>query len=264
MKRFGLIGLGNMGGAIARALATQQCFELMGYDPSPAMRQGCAGLLRVAESSQEVAAWADYVLVAVKPQVMRPVLADLVPVLRPETCLVSIAAGVTQAQLSAWTNDLCPVVRVMPNTPALVGKGVYALCFEHPALSAEQRKELQDTFSALGQAHVLPEKLFDAYTGLIGSGPAYVYAFMEALIDAGVTLGLPRSDATSMVKGLMSGTALMAEPEQAHPTLLKEMVTSPGGTTMAGLNALDEHGFRHAIIQAVCAATRRSLELGHE
>ncbi|GAB1410278.1 pyrroline-5-carboxylate reductase [Desulfovibrionales bacterium] len=264
MKRFGLIGLGNMGGAIARSLAGTRLVEIVGYDPSPAMRQGCGDAVRVAESGHEVAAWADYVLLAVKPQVMQAVLADLASVLRPETCLVSIAAGVTQAQLSSWSKNLCPVVRVMPNTPAMVGKGVYALCCDHPGLSAVQRRELQDIFASIGQVHILPETLFDAYTGLIGSGPAYVYAFMEALIDAGVTLGLPRPQAMSMVKGLLAGASRMAEQDQAHPTLLKEMVTSPGGTTMAGLNALDEHGFRHAVIQAVCAATQRSIELGRE
>jgi pyrroline-5-carboxylate reductase len=261
MKRFGFIGLGNMGGAIARGLAAGGGFSLHGFDPSEGMCRKSADIMTIHQSARELAGNSDYVLVAVKPQVMRPVLTDLAPALGPETCLVSIAAGVTLAQLVAWSGGRCPVVRVMPNTPAMVGKGVYALCFDHELVDAACRRTIEDTFASIGQAHVLSEKLFDAYTGLIGSGPAYVYAFMEGLIDAGVTLGLTRAQASSMVAGLVSGSALMAEAEGAHPTLLKEMVTSPGGTTIAGLNALDEHRFKFAISQAVLAAARRSREL---
>lgn len=261
MKRFGFIGLGNMGGAIARGLASGGAFALHGFDPSEGMCRRNADIMTIHPTALELARNSDYVLLAVKPQVMRPVLTGLVPALGPETCLVSIAAGVTLDQLVEWSGKKCPVVRVMPNTPAMVGKGVYALCFDHELLDEDRRQTMLDVFSSIGQAHVLPEKLFDAYTGLIGSGPAYVYAFMEGLIDAGVTLGLTRAQATSMVSGLVSGSALMAEAEGAHPTLLKEMVTSPGGTTIAGLNALDEHRFKFAIGRAVRAAAERSKEL---
>lgn len=261
MKRFGFIGLGNMGGAIARGLAAGGGFALHGFDPNEGMCRKSADIMTIHQSALELAGNSDFVLLAVKPQVMRPVLAGLAGALGPETCLVSIAAGVTLAQLVEWSGNVCPVVRVMPNTPAMVGKGVYALCFDHQLVSAECRRVIEGTFASIGQAHVLPEKLFDAYTGLIGSGPAYVYAFMEGLIDAGVTLGLTRAQATSMVAGLVSGSALMAEADGAHPTLLKEMVTSPGGTTIAGLNALDEHRFKFALSQAVLAAARRSKEL---
>ncbi len=262
MKRFGFIGLGNMGGAIARGLAPGQTFELFGFDPSETMRTKQADIMTVLPSGREVAARADFLLLAVKPQVMRHVLTDLAQVLKPGTCIISIAAGVTLDKLIKWSGKACPVVRVMPNTPAMIGKGVYALCFDHDLLSNEIKHAVTEAFAAIGQAHVLPEKLFDAYTGLIGSGPAYVFAFMEALIDAGLTLGLTRAQAAAMVKGLVAGSALMAEDEDSHPTLMKEMVTSPGGTTIAGLNALDEHRFKFAITQAVLAATRRSRELG--
>ena len=251
-----------MGGAIAKGLAQGRAFELVGFDPSEAMRARQTDIMTILPSGRDVAAQADFLLLAVKPQVMRHVLTDLAQVLKPGTCLISIAAGVTLDRLIKWSGRACPVVRVMPNTPAMIGKGVYALCFDHDLLTNEIKHAVTEVFDAIGQAHVLPEKLFDAYTGLIGSGPAYVFAFMEALIDAGLTLGLTRAQATAMVKGLMAGTALMAEEATAHPTLLKEMVTSPGGTTIAGLNALDEHRFKFAITQAVVAATRRSRELG--
>jgi len=251
-----------MGGAIAKGLAQGRAFELVGFDPSEAMRARQTDIMTILPSGRDVAAQADFLLLAVKPQVTRHVLTDLAQVLKPGTCLISIAAGVTLDRLIKWSGRACPVVRVMPNTPAMIGKGVYALCFDHDLLTNEIKHAVTEVFDAIGQAHVLPEKLFDAYTGLIGSGPAYVFAFMEALIDAGLTLGLTRAQATAMVKGLMAGTALMAEEATAHPTLLKEMVTSPGGTTIAGLNALDEHRFKFAITQAVVAATRRSRELG--
>ena len=262
MKRFGFIGLGNMGGAIAGGLAKTKSFELIGFDPSEVMRARQAGIMTILPSGQDVARQADLLLLAVKPQVMRHVLTDLAQSLKPGTCLISIAAGIPLEMLIKWSGKSCPVVRVMPNTPAMVGKGVYALCFDHDLLNNGTKRMVSEVFASIGQAHVLPEKLFNAFTGLIGSGPAYVFAFMEALIDAGLTLGLTRSQATAMVKALVSGSALMAEDAGAHPTMLKEMVTSPGGTTIAGLNALDEHRFKFAVSQAVLAATKRGKELG--
>jgi pyrroline-5-carboxylate reductase len=217
MKRFGFIGLGNMGGAIARGLAAGGAFALHGFDPSDVMRGKNADIMTIHKTAQDVAGNSDFVLLAVKPQVMRPVLQGLAESLGPETCLVSIAAGVTVAQLAAWSGGICPVVRVMPNTPAMVGKGVYALCFDHEKVDEACRRTVLETFSSIGQAHVLPEKLFDAYTGLIGSGPAYVYAFMEGLIDAGVTLGLTRAQATDMVTGLVGGCARMGPAAGARP-----------------------------------------------
>jgi pyrroline-5-carboxylate reductase len=261
MKRFGFIGLGNMGGAIARGLAPGKAFELIGFDPTESMRVRQADIMTVLPTGRAVAEQADLLLLAVKPQVMRHVLTDLAQALKPGTCVISIAAGIPLEKLIKWSGKACPVVRVMPNTPAMVGKGVYALCFDHDLLTNDIKTLVAGTFASIGQAHVLPEKFFDAYTGLIGSGPAYVFAFMEGLIDAGVTLGLTRAQATAMVTGLVGGSALMAEAEGAHPTLLKEMVTSPGGTTIAGLNALDEHRFKFAISQAVLAATKRSRDL---
>ena len=261
MKRFGFIGLGNMGGAIARGLAASGNFELHGFDPSEAMCGKNADIMAIHKTAADVAQHSDFVLLAVKPQVMKPVLEGFATSVGPETCLVSIAAGITVAQLAAWSGGSCPVIRVMPNTPAMVGKGVYALCFDHDLVTEDLRATIFGAFDSIGKTHVLPERLFDAYTGLIGSGPAYVYAFMEGLIDAGVTLGLTRAQATDMITGLVGGCALMAEADGAHPTLLKEMVTSPGGTTIAGLNALDEHRFKFALSQAVQAAARRSREL---
>lgn len=262
MKKLGIIGLGNMGGAIAQGLVPSKTLEILGFDPALATQTKMAHIMTVLPSGQDVAQQADILLLAIKPQLMRQVLTSLAPHLRPETCLVSIAAGITLKQLVEWSGQICPVVRIMPNTPALVGQGVYALCFDHELLTEAHKESILQIFTSIGQAHVLPESLFDAYTGLIGCGPAYVFAFMEGLIDAGVTLGLTRGQATQMVKGLILGSAHMAEAKDAHPTLLKEMVTSPGGATITGLNTLDEHRFKFAISQAVHTAAQKSKKLG--
>lgn len=260
-KKLGFIGLGSMGGAIARGLASGGKFDMSGFDPDEATRNRHADIMRLLPAGRDVACEADVLLLAVKPQLARSVLEELAPI-RPETCLVSIAAGITLEKLAQWSGGRCPVVRVMPNTPAMIGRGVYALCLDHASLTEGHRTTVESMFAAIGRTYVLPERLFDAYTGLIGSGPAYVFAFMEALIDAGVTLGLPRAQAAEMVKALLAGTTAMAEEKGAHPAILREMVTSPGGTTIAGLNALDEHRFRFAVGQAVAASARRSKELG--
>jgi pyrroline-5-carboxylate reductase len=165
-------------------------------------------------------------------------------------------------RLRELTDNACPVVRVMPNTPALVGKGVFALCLDDDRLSAANRTFVTGLLEHMGATYVLEERLFDAFTGLIGSGPAYLFYVMEGLIDAGVSLGLGRQESTEMVKGLFTGSALMAEKSPMHITQLKEMVTSPGGTTIAGLNKLEKYGVKHALFKGVKAAHDRSRKLG--
>ena len=257
MARIAVVGLGNMGGALARGWAPRH--ETHGFDPNPAVRQGLSPTIRLHDTASAAAAAAQIVVLAVKPQIVERVVRELR--LRPDTTLVSIAAGIPLARLKEWAGGI-PVVRVMPNTPALVGQGVFAICLDDPSLPPEAHTEIPNLVRELGQTHILPERLFDAYTGLIGSGPAYVFAFMEALIDAGVLVGIPRPESTAMVRALIQGSLAMTETPNGHPALLREAVTSPGGTTIAGLAALDAHGLRHAIFEAVRAATRRSEELG--
>ena len=253
-----------MGGAMALGAKDLQDVSLYGFDPSreriESLRATC-GLVPCVHL-QELCEKSTYILLAVKPHLVSVVLADIREYLKPDTCLVSIAAGVTMERLRELSGDVCPVVRVMPNTPALVGKGVFALCLEDDRLTEANKKFVTDLLGHMGDAHVLEERLFDAFTGLIGSGPAYVFHLMEGLIDAGVTLGLARHQATEMVKGLFSGSAKMAETTDMHITQLKEMVTSPGGTTIAGLNQLEKRAVKHALYKAVRKAHDRSRELG--
>lgn len=260
---FGCIGCGNMGSAIMRGLAGRQDVQLLGLDADPAKASALAEEIgmRVAASTQKLVEEADYILAAVKPNQMRSLLTELKARLRPAQVLISIAAGVSLEQLKDYSSGSCPVVRVMPNTPAMVQEGVFAICLEDPTLKENHKSFVMELFGALGQAHDLPEKLFDAFTAVAGSGPAYVFYFMEALVESGVALGLHRDQTTQMVGGLFTGCAALAQQSDSHLSLLREMVTSPGGTTIAATNVLDENAVRGKIIQAVKAACQRCKEL---
>ncbi|WP_291319862.1 pyrroline-5-carboxylate reductase [Desulfonatronospira sp.] len=264
--RLGIIGTGNMGGAMVQGLAARQDLELHGYDPDQACLERLAGAcgLRQQPGPADLASECDYVVLAVKPGLVPAVAAEIAPALDKSKCLISVAAGVRTKDLVFWSNQACPVARVMPNTPALVGRGVFALCLEDENLSREQAGFIQGIFQDLGQVHLLPEKSFDSFTALIGSGPAYVYYFMESMVDAGVYMGLGRAQATEMVLELFAGSAHMAQQEGCHITQLKEMVTSPGGTTIAGLGALEKRAVKASVLEAVREAARRSRELGGE
>jgi pyrroline-5-carboxylate reductase len=258
------IGTGNMGAALIKGLSSLKSMKLVGFDVDrEKLNVLCVECgIQAAATMQEAVSLADYVILCVKPQMMKAVLADVRPALAPGKCVISIAAGVTKAQLADWSGHVCPVVRVMPNTPALVGGGVSAVCLDDPDLTEEHRDLVQRIFSTVGSVHVLEEKTFDAFTAVAGSGPAYVFYFMEALIEAAVAAGLPRPLATEIVGDLFRGSTLLARESRTHVSLLREMVTSPAGTTSAALIHLDRQAVRAAIVDAVLAAKKRSEELG--
>jgi pyrroline-5-carboxylate reductase len=191
---------------------------------------------------------------------MPAVFEELAGKLRPEHLVVSIAAGVTLARLAAGLKT-DRLIRVMPNTPALVGQGASAYSLGAQATAADGAL-VEELLSAVGQAHRIDERLLDAVTGLSGSGPAFVYVLIEALSDGGVRMGLPREIATALAAQTVRGAAEMVLTSGEHPAVLKDKVASPGGTTIAGLAALEDRGLRGALIAAVEAATCRSQELG--
>jgi pyrroline-5-carboxylate reductase len=202
------------------------------------------------------------IVIAVKPQIIDAVLAQMRPSVTPRKLFVSIAAGVTTARLEAGLGDGARVLRVMPNTPALLGKGMSALVRGCHATPADERLGLR-LLRAVGQAvAVQNEPLLDAVTGLSGSGPAYVYLFAEGLVAGGVAAGLPASLATQLALQTLTGAAAMLQETGETPEALRAMVTSPGGTTLAGLSELDRRGFKDAVAAAVVTATHRSEELG--
>ncbi|HEU6436627.1 MAG TPA: pyrroline-5-carboxylate reductase [Nitratidesulfovibrio sp.] len=262
----GCIGCGNMGAAILRGLSGRQGLSLLGYNPTPAKVLALADAgVRAMPDAAALAAQADVVLLGVKPYLVSDVLRAIAPSLTPDKVVVSIASGVSIAAMKAAMADAgglgCPVVRVMPNTPAMVGKGVYALCFEDPALDAPRRDLVRGLFEAIGTAIVLPEGKFTAFTAVVGCGPAYVFYFMEAVTEVAVTLGFTRQDATELVKGLFSGSVALAEQSGTHLSVLREQVCSPAGNTIAAMNQLDREAVRGRIMDAVLAAYTRGLEM---
>ena len=212
-------------------------------------------------ANAEVLAAADVVLLAVKPQMMASLLAEVRPAIQPRHLLVSIAAGVTLPQLASSLPPGTRTVRVMPNTPCLVGASASGFAKGPHATDADV--ELVATFfGAVGNAFPLAEHLLDAVTGLSGSGPAFVYLMIEAMADGGVRVGLPREVALQLAAQTVFGSAKMVLATGQHPAALKDAVASPGGTTIAGLHALERAGARAAFMDAVEAATKRAAELG--
>ena len=192
-----------------------------------------------------------------KPYLVGGVLAEALPSLKPETVVISIAAGVTLHDLRDAVQGRCHVVRVMPNTPALVGAGVFGIQ-EDPALPKDVFAMILGLFGLLGSTIVLPEKKFNAFMALVGCGPAYVFHFMDALAEAGVTMGFTRQEALELVTQLVLGSAKLAALPGSHPAILREQVCSPAGVTIAAVNHLDRTAVRGHLIDAVLAAYAKS------
>ena len=215
---------------------------------------------RILDSVRNMASTADVLFLAVKPQQMPQVLTELRDVVNEDHLIVSIAAGVSLKTMTTHLGTKPRLIRVMPNTPSLVGLGASA--FSRGASATDDDTALiQGLLSTVGTAIEVPEKLMDAVTGLSGSGPAYVYLMIEALSDGGVRMGLPRDAATKLAAQTVMGAAQMVLSTGQHPGQLKDAVTSPGGTTIAGLHALERGGLRASLMNAVEAATLRAREL---
>jgi pyrroline-5-carboxylate reductase len=260
------LGAGQMAEALIRGVLSAGLVtssEVMATDVRPERLELLKSELgiRIATDNRAALRFGRVILVAVKPQDVAGLLAEVGPLIGPEQMLVSIAAGVTIARLEQALSGPVPVVRVMPNTPALVGAGMAGLALGTHA-SARDGELVTRLMSAVGQAVVLPEPQLDAVTALSGSGPAFVAMFVEGLIDAGVRVGLARDVATTLTLQTVLGTAKMMQSTGRHPALMKDMVTSPGGTTIAGVHALESGGLRAALIDAIVAATERSRALG--
>ena len=263
--RWGFIGAGKMATALARGMiraGTTIPSAVVASDPIEAT---CAAIARetgvlIAADNQDLVGRSQVIVLAVKPQNMSDVLEQLRPVLGPEHLVISIAAGVTLSTISAALGADRRIVRVMPNTPALVGAGASGYCLG-PDVRPGDEEIVRSCLSAVGLAYRVPENLLDAVTGLSGSGPAFVYVMIEALSDGGVRVGLPRDVATVLAAQTVLGAAKMVLETGLHPGVLKDQVASPGGTTIAGLHALERGGLRAALIDAVQAATLRSAEL---
>ncbi|MEX0701749.1 MAG: pyrroline-5-carboxylate reductase [Planctomycetales bacterium] len=264
--RIGFIGAGRMATALARGLiaagfTTAERIIACDVSPEAAERFAEATAGRIAHSTAAVLAESDVVVLAVKPQQMLEVLGEAAGKVDESHLVISIAAGVSIATIAAALGEATRIIRVMPNTPALVGAGASAFALGGAATAADADL-VERLFSTVGIAVRVPEELLDAVTGLSGSGPAYVYQVIEALSDGGVRVGLPREIATRLAAQTVMGAARMVLDTGEHPAVLKDAVTSPGGTTIAGLHVLEQGGLRRCLIDAVVAAAARSRELG--
>jgi pyrroline-5-carboxylate reductase len=264
-RSIGFLGAGRMATALAAGWLRAGLLRVDGCrasDPSPQARQAFAAetACAVESDNRAVAAASAVVVLAVKPQSMAALLEEIRPVVKDQL-IVSIAAGITLRQLAASLGENARLIRVMPNTPCLIGTSASGYSpGDHAAI--EDIALVDQLLNAVGVAFRLPESLLDAVTGLSGSGPAFVYLMIEALSDGGVRVGLPRDVATALAAQTVLGAAKMVLETRTHPGVLKDMVASPGGTTIAGLHALERGGVRGALMDAVEAATRRAVELG--
>ena len=261
-RKIGFIGTGNMGAAIASAVAGEGR-ELLLANRTPAKAQALAEQLgaRVVKNP-EAAGESDLLFLGVKPQMMGDMLDDIAPILRTRTdrfVLVTMAAGLTCRRLREMAGGEYPVIRIMPNTPCAIGKGVVQYC--GLGVEEEELAEFAALMAPAGLIDRVDEKLIDAASAVSGCGPAFAYLFIEALADGAVACGLPRDKALAYAAQMLAGSAELALNSGKHPGALKDAVCSPGGTTIQGVRALEEGGFRAAAMNAVIAAYERTLEL---
>ncbi|HSF66480.1 MAG TPA: pyrroline-5-carboxylate reductase [Nitrospiraceae bacterium] len=264
-SKVAFIGAGQMAEAMVGGLLSAQVCpaeSIWAADPDPERRDRLKSrfAIRVGPANREAAAWADMVVLAVKPQILPVVLSELGPILA-HVLVISIVAGAPIRTITEQIAGEARVVRAMPNVPALVREGMTALALGS-AVSEDDSRLARTVFEVVGRVVLVDERLMDAVTGLSGSGPAYIFQAIEALADGGVMMGLPRQTAELLAAQTVFGAARMVLESGMHPAQLKDRVASPGGTTIAGLHQLELGGFRAALMAAVEAATVRSKELG--
>ena len=265
-RKVGFVGAGNMGEALIKGLLAANLVPAEAIHATDVRLERLKELdrqygIQVSSDNAELVRRADIVILAVKPQIMDAVLTEIAPAVTRRKLLISIAAGVSTAKIRAVLHKDARLIRVMPNTPALVLEGVTAVA-KAEGLEPDDLETAGEIFSAVGRVVVLGEELMDAVTGLSGSGPAYIAVVIESLADGGVRMGLDRITAMTLATQTVLGAATLLRETGLHPGAVKDMVCSPGGTSIAGIAALEEGGIRTTFIKAVERATQRSRELG--
>jgi len=264
-KKVTFIGAGNMGAALLGGmLKAKLCSadQLMASDPREQRLNEISQRLHIQTTTDnsEAAQFGDVIVIAVKPQVVQHVLSEIKSDLREDQLLISVIPGITSRVINQLSGKKNPVIRVMPNTPAVVEEGASGLCIGQYA--RDEHKDIAAAIlGAIGDVEVVPESLIDAVTGVSGSGPAYVFMFIEAMTDGGVRMGLPRHIALKLAAQTVLGAAKLVRETGMHPAALKDQVTTPGGTTIQAIHELEEKGLRAMMMDAVAAATKRSREL---
>lgn len=258
--KLGVIGFGNMGSAIAKGFVTKKAMDIKdigAFDTyKKTIEKAKEDGFNIYNDELDLVKNSDAVLVAVKPIHAKELFEKIAKNLK-DKLIISIVAGLESGTIKSWIGSDKRVLRIMPNTPAIVGEGVFALDSESNALD-EEKKTVEDMFSAIGLVEWVEERLFPVVTGLSGGGPAYVAMFIEALADAGVLHGLKRDVAIKMAAKTVLGSATQLLETGIHPAVLKDMVCSPAGTTIEGVKALEDYSFRAGVIEAISAATLKS------
>ena len=265
-RKIGVIGAGNMGTALLRGILASKWGRKSNLLASHPKKPKAAALvrelgIRVVGQNLEVARQVDVLILAVKPQILESVLTEIRPALRRDQLLISIAAGFPTHQIESILDASLPVIRAMPNVAAVVSLSATVLCLGRHAKSAHAT-EARKIFESIGTVVELPEYQLDAVTGLSGTGPMYIFQIIEGLSDAGVRVGLSRDVSTALTIQTVLGAARMAQVLKTHPGILKDLVTSPGGTAIAALHSLERNRLRAILMDAVEVATARSKELG--
>ena len=259
--KYGFIGCGNMGGAIAKALC-KKTTDILVSDRSGKAKALASELGISYGDNETIAAGCQRIFLGVKPHMMEQVLTPLRPVLEArKPLLITMAAGLEIKRIEAMVGASLPVIRIMPNTPTAMGKGVIPYC-RNALVEDETLADWLEDMRHCGMLDCLEERLIDAASALSGSGPAYMYLLLEALADGAVASGLPRAKAMEYAAATMAGAAEMVLATGQHPGELKDAVCSPGGSTIAGIRVLEQHGFRGAAMDCVIAAFKRNQELG--
>ena len=267
MEKIGFIGMGNMGSAILNGLLRVYKPEDLLFTAAHKEKMEAVtaktGVVHAA-SNAECAKQSEYVILAVKPQYFETVFEEICPVLKEDQIVISLVVGARKASVYGSTERLggkVRVVRTMPNTPALLGEGMTGMAYEESNYSEEEKAVLRGIFEACGRLEVVDERMMDAVGCVSGCSPAYVYMFIEALADGAVKYGLPRAKAYQMAAQTVLGSAKMVLETGKHPGQLKDEVCSPGGTTIAGVSALEEWGFRNAVIKAEDASYEKGRKM---
>ena len=261
--KYGFIGCGNMGGAIAKALRRQTA-DIIIADPSPSAKAFAQSLGVSYTDNETLVSCCDRIFLAVKPHLMKGVLTPLQPILaQKKPLLITMAAGLEIAQIRAFAGCDLPIIRIMPNTPVSIGMGMIQYC-RNSLVGDEVLADWLADMKFCGRLDELEERLIDAASALSGSGPAYMYMFLEALADGAVACGIPRAKAYEYAAATMAGAAEMVLSSGQHPGALKDAVCSPGGSTIAGVRALEQHGFRGAAMDCILATYLKNKELGKQ
>lgn len=263
--KLGFIGLGNMATAIITGIRKKDMVaagDIIGSDKTPVMVEGAKekfGINAITDN-REVASQADILVLAVKPIFVPEVMAEIKDVIKENTLIISIAAGKTLAFLEEGLGADKKIIRCMPNTPALVLEGCTGVCV-NGNVTEEETNRVLELLSSFGVASLVPERLMDAVVGVSGSSPAYVFMFIEAMADAAVAAGMPRNQAYTFAAQAVLGSAKLVLETGKHPGELKDMVCSPGGTTIAAVQVLEEKGFRAAVMDAIEKCVEKSKNL---